>query len=414
MLHIHRAERADGLIEALAELLRDPLEDPFASEVIAVPTRGMERWLTQRLSMHLGATPGRSDGVCANVEFPFPRKLVEDALAVASGIAPESDRWRPERAVWPLLEVVDECLEEPWMRLLARHIADRSRRFGSIRHIAGLFDRYALQRPEMVRAWAAGEEAGWQAELWRRLRAKLGQASPAERLEPGCARLAEQPGLVDLPPRFSLFGLTRLPPARLQVLRALAAGRDVHLFLLHPSPALWERLSSAPRPRRRAEDATARLAENRLLASWGRDAREMQLVLAARPRITTIRSRRAADTLLARVQADIRANRPAAAHEPDESIRVHACHGRARQVEVLRDAILHELQRDPHARAARRDRHVPGHRGLRTADPGNVRRRRERLEHATICASALPTGHCARPTRCSRSSANCSTSPPAG
>ena len=40
MLHIHRAERADGLIEALRSLLVDPLADPFAPEVIAVPTRG--------------------------------------------------------------------------------------------------------------------------------------------------------------------------------------------------------------------------------------------------------------------------------------------------------------------------------------------------------------------------------------
>ena len=31
----------------------------------------------------------------------------------------------------------------------------------------------------------------------------------------------------------------------------------------------------------------------------------------------------------------------------DRSIQVHACHGRARQVEVLRDAILHMLADDP-------------------------------------------------------------------
>src|SRR4029079_18383096 len=31
----------------------------------------------------------------------------------------------------------------------------------------------------------------------------------------------------------------------------------------------------------------------------------------------------------------------------DRSIEIHACHGRARQVEVLRDAILHLLEDDP-------------------------------------------------------------------
>ena len=72
MLHVHRAERADGLVDALQALLAAPLDDPFARELVAVPTRGMERWLTQRMSSGLGATPGRGDGICANVDFPSP------------------------------------------------------------------------------------------------------------------------------------------------------------------------------------------------------------------------------------------------------------------------------------------------------------------------------------------------------
>ena len=384
MLHIHRAERADGLIQALRALLLDPLDDPFAQEVVAVPTRGMERWLTQRMSECLGATPGRSDGVCANVDFPFPRSLVNDAVAAASGIEPDEDPWLPERAVWPLLEVVDGCVEEPWLHSLAVHLGRTSdepdeirqaRRFSSVRHLAELFDRYALYRPEMLLAWAAGQDTDgserplppdvvWQAELWRRLRDRLAQPSPAERLETACAVLREEPARADLPPRFSLFGLTRLPAGRLRVLRALATHRDVHLFLLHPSPSLWERIANGDRQTRvdrRADDETARLADNRLLASWGHDAREMQLVLTGADGVVDHHHSvdHPSGTLLARIQADVRANRappglPLAGapdgrpllDADDESLRVHACHGRARQVEVLRDAILHLLQED--------------------------------------------------------------------
>ena len=46
MLEIHRAERADMLADALAELLANAPPDPFAPDVVAVPTRGIERWLT--------------------------------------------------------------------------------------------------------------------------------------------------------------------------------------------------------------------------------------------------------------------------------------------------------------------------------------------------------------------------------
>jgi exodeoxyribonuclease V gamma subunit len=371
MLHIHRAERADALIEALGRLLAEPLADPFAPDVISVPTRGMERWLTQRMSASLGATPGRADGICANVEFPFPRRLAGDAVAAASGIDPETDPWLPQRAVWPLLDVVGECLHEPWLASLARHLRKdddvdrRARRFATVRHLSELFDRYALHRPAMVCGWERGEidvpqEAAWQAELWRRLRKRLAAPSPAERLEPACGRLRAEPGLLPLPERISLFGLTRLPAGHLDVLRALAAGREVHVFLLHPSPALWEKIGDRPPVVRRAEDTTASLPDNRLLASWGQDAREMQLVLGTHEHAGHHHPiELAEDTLLGRIQADVRADRSppgiplpgvpdARPHldRADRSVQIHACHGRARQVEVLRDAILHLLAED--------------------------------------------------------------------
>src|SRR4051794_32066628 len=347
MLHIHRAERADALVGALRDLLAVPPADPFAPEVVSVPTRGMERWLAQRLSGSLGATPGRVDGVCANVEFPSPRRLLGGAVAVASGITPDEDPWLPERAVWPLLEVAEASASEPWLAPVARHLSG-GRRFGALRHVAGLFDRYALQRPDVIRAWAAAPTGGgWQAGLWRGLRARLGVPGPAERLGPACARLRAEPGLVDLPPRLSLFGLTRLPAGDLEVLRALAEGREVHLFLLHPSPALWEQVAGAAAVRR-AEDGTATLPANRLLASWGRDARELQLVLGGAGVDHHHAVAAPEETLLQRIQADVRADRAAAPQTAvDASIQVHACHGRARQVEVVRDAILHALAEDP-------------------------------------------------------------------
>ena len=280
--------------------------DPFAADVVAVPTRGMERWLTQHMSTVLGATPERADGICANVRFPTPHRLTADAAAAACEIDPARDPWLPERAVWPLLAIVDEALDEPWLGALATYLgaADgesfkQSRRLSVVGHLASLFDRYAMHRPAMLEGWldgrdddATGEplrpEGVWQAELWRRLRARIAVPSPAERRRQARERLIAEPGVVELPERISLFGLTRLPAGQLQILRALATHRDVHLFLLHPSPALWGELARSdavpPRSRSRADDQTAELPANRLLASWGRDAREMQLVLSARRR----------------------------------------------------------------------------------------------------------------------------------
>jgi exodeoxyribonuclease V gamma subunit len=198
------------------------------------------------------------------------------------------------------------------------------------------------------------------------LRERIAQPDPAERLEDACARLRDDPGAVELAPRLSLFCLTRLPAAHVAVLQALAVGRDIHLFLLHPSAALWRSIKGASEQQarivRRSDDVTAEKAANRLLASWGQDAREMQLVIAGvddyMDHHHPVGDRH--QTLLARVQADVRADRsPAGPPLPgqsdtravldpnDRSLQIHACHGRARQVEVVRDAVLHLLEDDP-------------------------------------------------------------------
>ncbi len=392
MLHLHRAARADVLAEALAHLLSAPPEDPFTPDLVAVPTRGMERWLAQTMSAVLGATPGHGDGVCANVLFPTPHRLLSDAVATASGVEPDADPWLPERLTWALLDVVDASLTERWLIQLATYLGGaeppgdpvrRQRRLSIVRHLAGLYDRYALHRPGMLAAWAEGRDADaagqslpegarWQAELWRRLRARVDLPGPAERRERACARLVEEPALVALPARVSLFGLTRLPTGHLEVLRALAHGREVHLFLLHPSAELWDAVAVrgqeiVPAAMRRAHDRSGDLVHNTLLASWGRDAREMQLVITGGDGAAVAGAdehrplaEEAPDTLLARLQSDVRADRSppgaplpgetdarAPLRDEDHSVVVHACHGRQRQVEVLRDAILHALAADP-------------------------------------------------------------------
>ncbi|MFC4605860.1 exodeoxyribonuclease V subunit gamma [Rhodococcus kronopolitis] len=372
MLTLHRAERSDTLAAALAELLAVPLDDPFAREVIAVPAKGVERWLTQRLSMTLGARDG--DGVAANIEFPSPTRLVDAALAAATGVDPDADPWHPARVLWTLLAVIDDSLDEPWCAVLARHLGHgvdgaehrAGRRYATAAHLAGLFRSYGAQRPGMLVAWADGRDVDaadgkaepldddqlWQPRLWRRLRERIGSPSPAERLDDACARLRTDPGLLDLPVRLSLFGPTRLSTDQIAVLSALGANRDVHLWVPHPSPAMWVTLSDAAPPTLRTEDHRALAAGHPLLASLARDVRELQARLAGLDLVEVHHGAQAApvDTLLGRIQADIGADRPPTAFTPaadDASVQVHGCHGPARQVEVLRECLLHLFQGDP-------------------------------------------------------------------
>ncbi len=377
VLHVHRASRADVLADGLGALLRDPLPDPFATEVVVVPARGVERWLSQRLSHRLGGRPGRDDGVCAGVEFRTPGSLVAELTGTSRDERP--DPWEAEALVWPLIAVLDDSLGEPWARTLARHVGHgligeeaelrRGRRFAVARRLARLFASYAVQRPSLVADWHAGRDTdgcghpleadlAWQPELWRRLATRVGEAPPHLRHAATLERLRRDPDSVDLPARLSLFGHTRLPVTEVELLGALGETRDVHLWLPHPSDALWQALASdaANGPLPRTDDSGHHRVEHPLLSSLGRDVRELQRTLAVVPSRQAVVAPAvpgaASDTLLGWLQADLRANAVGDSASrrltpTDRSVQVHACHGAARQVDVLREVLLGLLADDP-------------------------------------------------------------------
>jgi exodeoxyribonuclease V gamma subunit len=369
-LHLHRAARTDQLADQLGELLASPLSDPFAAEVVVVPAKGVERWLSQRLSHRLGNGPGLHDGVCAGVDFRSPRSL----FAMVAG-RPDHDSWAADALAWPLLHVIDASVGEPWAATLARHLGHgvagdagevrRGRRFATARRLAGLFASYSSQRPALLVDWAAGvdtdgagepipDDLTWQPELWRRLAAVVDEPDPVRRQVEAIARLRADPAAVDLPSRVSLFGHTRLATGDLALLDALAADRDVHIWLPHASAVLWSKLTDLTGAVPRAEDRSHVEVGHPLLAALGRDTRELQRALGT---VAHLDEPPAADpapveTLLGWLQSDLRANAPGRAdtrplRPDDRSIQLHACHGLARQVEVLREVLLGLLADDP-------------------------------------------------------------------
>lgn len=417
-LHLHRGTDTAALAAGLARLLADPLPDPLVQEVVVVPAKGIERWLTQQLSHRLGTTGATvfgADGVCAGVRFVSPASLVgmlTGRRSTFSGSGAD-DPWSLDRLTWAVLDVLDAHLEEPWLRTVARHLGHGldgleaevrlGRRYAVARHLAALFADYALQRPALLTAWRRGEDdtetigdLSWQATLWRRVvdhiagpqgAPEVGPEVLGGELDPRLPPDLRQAAVVgalrsgsvdpDLPPRLSMFGHTRLAGTEVELLAALAAHREVHLWLPQASPVAWERLADvvAHGPVRRAQDTSVRLVRHPLLASLGRDARELQRSLAGvgaidegpvsgdpddlgdqrGPGALVRPGSSPGGTMLGWLQQDLADDRPADAEcrlgrvfDPrDDSIGVHACHGPARQVEVLRDVLTGLLEDDP-------------------------------------------------------------------
>ncbi|HPU12766.1 MAG TPA: exodeoxyribonuclease V subunit gamma [Aeromicrobium sp.] len=367
---IHRSDSVEVLADDLAEMLSQAPADPFETELVVIGAPGSERWLSQRLSHHLGAGPGRGDGVTAAIRFARPHSLVSELLG-----DDHTDPWRPDSLIWHVLAEVDRAFGEPWLSTLSAHLghgqtgieADlrRQRRLPVARRLAQLFHGYARQRPQLTSAWAAGlNEDGtgkelaadlhWQAELWRRLVRSIAAPSPDVRIAEALARLARNDLDLDLPARISLFGHSRVPAGELQVLAALGEHRDVHLWLNHPSPTAWDKLRGSSGIEVRADSTDAQLIENPLLGTLGRDVRELQRsIISATGEFfdEQVAGPTRPPTLLGRLQSDIIADRFGEGNEPpartDQSIQIHSCHGRARQVEVIREVVVGLLADDP-------------------------------------------------------------------
>ncbi len=64
MLRVHLSNRVEHLAERLVEVVRPPLDNPFANDCIVVQSLGMQRWLEMTLAT--------ATGVWANGWFPFP------------------------------------------------------------------------------------------------------------------------------------------------------------------------------------------------------------------------------------------------------------------------------------------------------------------------------------------------------
>ena len=353
-LHIHRAERTDVLADGLGDLLATPPSDPFAEDLVVVPARGVERWLSQRLSHPLG--------VCAGIAFRSPASLIAEITGTR-----EADPWSPDAMTWPLLEVIDANLDAPWCTTLATHLGHFSagvdeqelrsgRRYAVARRLAGLFASYARQRPALLADWLDGDtddlddDLAWQPELWRRLVDVMGIDPPHIRHATTVAQLRSS-SADELPPRISLFGYTRLSRTDIELLDALAAHHEVHLWLPHPSAELWSELSDLRGVIPRREDTSHRRVEHPLLATLGRDLRDLQRSLPTDAATDEFLPGAAnPDTLLGWLQSDIAANtvRPQGRRlaPGDRSVQVHSCHGPARQVDVLREVLLGLLADD--------------------------------------------------------------------
>jgi exodeoxyribonuclease V gamma subunit len=370
-IRVYRSHRAEVLLDAVCDIVAQPLADPLAPEWLVVQGRGMATWMSSELAGKLG--------IWANADMLYPRNFVQ--RVIAHGLGCEASPAYAEGSLpWVVLACLEEHLDTPPFGQLARYLQsdpDGMRRWQLACAIGRCFDEYLSYRPDRILAWEQNgdppedEAERWQCLLWRSIRRRLGGEHIAARAAAFVERLAsdETSDEANLaadgwPERVCIFGLSSIPPIYVRVIAGLCHRTEVHMFLLSPCQDYWAE-SVTPEQALRSIEAGAAPewlhldGVHPLLASLGAHGaafgrlfdRELEAAACAviEPQETLFRPSQG-DSVLLRLQASILGAEPAdrapmtpEARARDDSVTVHACHSPMREVEVLRDQLLDML-----------------------------------------------------------------------
>ncbi len=347
-LNILSSNRVEVLQSRLAQRISEaPLGDPFAPETIVVPTYAMGRWLNLQFA--------KQQGIAANFEYPQIGPWIWQRVACLMQVTAQTDPYSEKALGWQIFKLLPGLLGEGGFELLNRYLDnDQSgiKRWQLSQRIARCFDRYQLYRPQMITSWAESRESHWQAKLWRAIVADNLSPHRVAALATSIERL-KQPDPPNLPQRISLFALSSLAPAYVELLHALASQTEVTLYQHSPTDQYWADLvSEKTRARRRLQDPAQDdyfETRNSLLTSWGRQGQVMQDLLLDFGAITEDEAEDNRPPGKTRMLHCLQSGLFDLALPPnspvDDSISIHICHSPMRECQVLHDQLLMLLQR---------------------------------------------------------------------
>jgi len=363
-LIVHRGSRTERLADELAQHLEAQRPaNPLLAQTIVVAHPGLQRWLLGHLARRPG--PDGRPGIAANYEMILPWQWFErTARRVLGEEQLVSGAWRTEVLRWRLLELLP-TLEAPAIRAYLGGDDAPRRVFQMAEYMAGVYTQYLIYRPDWILDWEQHPERhtdDWQAVLWQQLQAGIPVPHRARRGAALIEALRDGGDVAGEP--LHVFGISHLPPDVLAALQATSQHLPVHLYFPDPCREYWSDLRSRRFQLTQSDDPEALYYEigHPLLVALGRIAQDFCVTLdeceaiEERDEQDEAEPLPDANSLLARLQSGIRCLQPelvgtghGGTGDPrnDASLRVHVCHTRLRELEVLKDHLLRRLADDP-------------------------------------------------------------------
>jgi exodeoxyribonuclease V gamma subunit len=365
-MQLFHSPQIEPLLVHLANRLETPLDDPFTSEIVVVPSGDMARYLKCELASYLGARKG-NDGIVSNINFVYPRQLVNATLQHPTGS--ENSEWDSNSLIWSIIDtlIANNDITIPGFNEAPITVARRA---------ADLFDRYASHRPEMLNEWILSQvsdrkltsnqlntitkDQKWQRDLFIELEKKFAKGPFSPRaigdLDKYSQALRELSNNASVPQRVSVFGITTLSRSARQILAVLDQVSEVHIYMVYAAGDRWPK-SGAQSQLLRSEFPNQPIAHP-LTRRWGTQLVENASVFGD-IQSEYISGQTRGSSLLQDLQRSIISDslndvvlssekRHELRANSDGSLQIHACYGLARQVEALRDSFLHILNKNPH------------------------------------------------------------------
>lgn len=374
--------------------------DVFASETVLVQSNGIAQWL--KLALAQPAEAGGL-GIAAGLDLMMPHRFIWQLYrqVLSAEQVPLQCAFDKDQLHWRLLRLLPEVLasDDPGQvyHSLRAYLQDDdcARKVNQLAlKLADLYDQYQVYRADWLLAWEQGADLlpapdgraammlpvgqRWQAALWRAVLAdmteqqrRFSRASLHQKFLQAC-RAGLQPGQV--PARVLVFGVSSLSQQSLQALAAIAPVCQVFLTVHNPCQYFWADIISdkdlfrAAAKRQQARPvSTGAVASHPLLAAWGKQGRDyIRLLdefdqtpgykaLFAGERIDLF-SEYDSSHLLGMLQQDIlelrdvsetRQHWPRLTIAQSQSIQFAICHSVVRELEVLHDDLLLQLQQHP-------------------------------------------------------------------
>ncbi len=395
----------EDLWDRFSTVLEAPLQKTLASEIIVIPAGGWASFFNRRLAARCGCW--------AQYNFvtlgQWVNQTLEQVLGAENALSRDSDilTWRVAARLPALLSDEDFAPVRHYIQQ-KEGTEDPYRLLDLSRCIAGLFDQYILNRPELIASWSSAEakarqaktgslssssvQARWQRKIWRAINdagdpsvAKISYRS-MDRILDDLANTIEQKK-DNLPERVSVWLCGTVPPAYLKYLDIMGRHIRIGLYLVSPTYPSW---GDAPRRRellKKFRESASSVSEfcaaeklealHPLLVSMGEWSRQRQMLMTdyadapwtyeelsssklssstkaketPRKKEGSKKSRPESLSLLASVRQALEGGRmddsaPVEFLKEDVSLQLHNCHSPLREVEVLRDQLRAALRQD--------------------------------------------------------------------